>query len=239
MNQPVPRESAPNEPMKAEPPREPVFNIAPVIFAAIIACVGVHALRELVLASRVDVNLIWSYAFVPLRLMSYPFDIMTWFSAVSYSFLHSDWMHVGVNMVWLAAFASPLAVRIGAVRTILFWMFTAMISALVHAAVEPYSPYPLVGASGAVSGFVAAAARFGFQVDRSRRLRGFAGRRLGLREIVANRTVLLFIVIWMVGNWLTGSGVLDVDGGRSIAWEAHVGGFVAGFFGLFLFDSKT
>jgi membrane associated rhomboid family serine protease len=48
-------------------------------------------------------------------------------------------------------------------------------------------------------------------------------------QLVQNRAALAFILIWFATNWLFGAGVVTFGGmEESIAWQAHVGGFLAG-----------
>jgi membrane associated rhomboid family serine protease len=47
-------------------------------------------------------------------------------------------------------------------------------------------------------------------------------------------------MIWLGTNYLFGSGMVDITGeGMKIAWQAHVGGFVAGFFMISLFKTNN
>ena len=52
------------------------------------------------------------------------------------------------------------------------------------------------------------------------------------------RTVVTFLLVWMIANFVTGVYGMGVGSGVTIAWEAHVGGFVVGFFGIPLFIAK-
>ncbi len=68
--------------------------------------------------------------------------------------MHGGFAHIAVNMIWFAAFGSPLAGRIGTGRMIIFWILTSVIAGLTHYAIYPESVTPLVGASGAISGMM-------------------------------------------------------------------------------------
>jgi membrane associated rhomboid family serine protease len=81
---------------------------------------------------------------------------------LSYAFLHGGWTHVGLNVIWLAAFGPPVARRVGAVRFLLIFLSTAVAGALVHWAFNWLDFTPLIGASAGVSGLMAAATRFVF-----------------------------------------------------------------------------
>jgi membrane associated rhomboid family serine protease len=94
---------------------------------------------------------------------------------------------------------------------------------------------PMIGASAAISGMMAAAARFVFGPDRQalgpRRLPGaeFRQPHLSLAALATNSQAALFVGVWFATNLLFGLlatplGIVDA----SIAWEAHVGGFLVG-----------
>ena len=211
-------------------PREPVFNIAAPALLMIVACVGIHALRSFVLTPDQDFALVLHMAFIPLRYTGgYDLDVYAWLSPLSYSLLHGGWLHLVINMVWLAAFGSPLAARVGWLRFLAFWAVTALAAVALHFALHSGDAVPLVGASGAISGMMAAAARYGFAVGRTGGIRAFDGPLLTLGQMLASRLVLSFLAIWFIANLVTG---LASAGGSPIAWQAHIGGFLAGFIAI-------
>ncbi len=149
-------------------------------------------------------------------------------SPVTYSLLHGGIAHLAVNMIWLAAFGSPLANRSAPLRFVLFWVATSIAAAGLHYMLYMTSQAPLIGASGAISGMMGAAARFGFRIDRSSGRPAFGGPVLPISTVFRMRGTVAFLAVWMVINLVTGL-VGFVPGEESqIAWEAHIGGFVVG-----------
>lgn len=212
---------------------EPVFNLPGIVLAAMAICVVIHLVRTQFLNVEQNLDVIVYAAFIPVRYSGgYGVDLSALVPPVSYSFLHGDVLHLGVNLVWLAAFGSPLAGRTGNARFALFWAVTAAAAAFLFFLLHPYGHAPLVGASGAISGMMGAAARFGFRIDRHVRPPRFAGPVMGVVEALRHRTVFVFLAAWFAVNFATGllGAVPGLEG--QIAWEAHVGGFLAGFFGL-------
>lgn len=221
----------------APPRREPFFNLPPVVLGLIVACVAIHLFRLYGLDARQDNDLILRFAFIPLRYSGgYAIDVEALLALFTYSLLHGGYLHLGINMIWLAAFGSPLASRIGTLRFLLFWALTSLAAVLLHFVLQPFDPSPVVGASGAISGMMGAAARFGFHIDRASGKPAFSGLVLSIPQVLRSRTAVVFLVVWMAANVVTGLGYGAPDGMARIAWEAHIGGFVAGFFGVFLFD---
>ncbi|TKT79192.1 rhomboid family intramembrane serine protease [Aquamicrobium sp. LC103] len=220
--------------------REPIFNMPAVVVWLIAACVGVHLARLYLLDQAQDLQLILRLAFIPERYSGrYLIDIWAFVSPFSYAFLHGGFAHLAVNVIWLAAFGSPLANRIGAGRFLLFWAFTSLAAVGLHYVLHPLDQAPLVGASGAISGMMGAAARFGFRIDRSKGKGAFAGRILSIPEVFSSRMALTFLAVWMAVNLLAGFGFGTPGGDARIAWEAHIGGFLAGFLAVRLFDRKA
>ena len=53
---------------------------------------------------------------------------------------------------------------------------------------------------------------------------------LSILEMLKNTQAASFLAIWFAVNLLFGLGSGAIDGQASIAWEAHIGGFLAGLF---------
>ncbi|MDP2355970.1 MAG: rhomboid family intramembrane serine protease [Beijerinckiaceae bacterium] len=166
---------------------------------------------------------------------------------LTYAFLHADWTHLTVNGLWLAAFGSPVARRFGAGRFLALFAVTSLAGALAHYLTRPVDLVPVIGASAAVSGLTAAALRFIFQPGGPLGGRSWRGPlspndaarqpALSLGAAVRDRWVIQFAAIWFAINLAV--GFLAVPLGISeygVAWEAHIGGFVAGFLLFSLFD---
>jgi membrane associated rhomboid family serine protease len=159
----------------------------------------------------------------------------SYWSVLTYGLLHGSWAHILLNSVWLAAFGTPVARRCGAVRFLALGLASALGGAAAHYLANPTSVMPMIGASAAVSGMMAAAARFVFAGGPGRFGHyewpgAFVGQsRLGLSGLLRNSRAALFLGIWFITNLLFGLaaaplGITDA----SIAWEAHIGGFLVG-----------
>lgn len=233
------REQAPGTPGQrpSSRRREPMFNLPTVVLVIIGLCVGVYGLQAYVLDGNQNLMLLYNAAFIPvLYTGQYGFDWFLLSRPFTYTFLHGSFAHVAINMVWLAAFGPPLANRFGALRFAFFFAITGLAGAALFWVIHPFMEAPLVGASGAISGMMGAAARFGFQMDRSSRTSAFAGAPLPFSAVLRSRSVMTFLAVWMVINLVTGLVGLGAGGSDQIAWEAHIGGFLVGFFGVRLFD---
>jgi len=75
---------------------------------------------------------------------------------VSYMFLHGGIMHLVGNMAFLWVFGDNVEDAMGHVRFLLFYLMCGVFAGLAHTLAAPGSPQPLIGASGATSGVIAA-----------------------------------------------------------------------------------
>jgi membrane associated rhomboid family serine protease len=212
---------------------EPVFNLPPVVVALIGICAAVHLVSTYLLSQDQFVVLLINAAFIPIRYSGqFDLDVPAFTSPFTYAFLHGSLAHLAINMIWLAAFGSPLANRLGTLRFLGFWAVASLAAVALHYALHMLDQAPLIGASGAISGMMGAAARFAFRIDRSRGRGAFRGQPLPVFECLRSRTVVTFLAIWMIVNLLTGLIGFAPGVDDQIAWEAHIGGFLAGFLGI-------
>jgi membrane associated rhomboid family serine protease len=144
--------------------------------------------------------------------------------------------------VWFLAFASPVAQRFGTLRFTAFMAFTAAAGAGVHLFTHWGELLPMVGASAAISGAMGAATRFvfqrghalGFWRDPEEAARAPA---LPLAASLRDPRVLAFVAVWFGVNLLFGVFSLGMPGvEQAIAWQAHIGGFLAGLLAFAAFD---
>jgi membrane associated rhomboid family serine protease len=235
-------------------PSEPIFNIPPIVVATVAVLVGVHLFRMFVLTAAQDQQFVLTFAFIPARYGSDPFiggsfpgsfgaDLWTFFT---YAFLHADLLHIGLNLAWLIPFGTALARRFGAWRFVLFMLVTAAAGALAQLLATPGETVPVIGASAAISGAMAAAMRFVFQPNgpletwREGPGNGEAYRlpAVPLLATLRDPRFLLFLGVWMGLNALFGLGAVSfgTEPGQQIAWQAHIGGFAAGLLLFTAFD---
>jgi len=235
-----------------QPTRERIFNVPVVVLSLLAVMVLVHAVSELVLSTEQANTFLDMFAFVPARydlriLRQFPWTL-GWGAAVwtfvTYAFIHGSLMHLGFNAVWLLAFGTPVARRFGPLRFLIFFLATAAVGAAIHLAVHAGERVPMVGASAAISAAMAAAMRFAFQLGGplgSLRRDDEAAYRVPaapLSVMFRDPRLVVFLTVWFGVNLLFGLGVVSVpgEGDMPIAWEAHIGGFLAGLVGFVLFD---
>lgn len=208
-------------------PRQPFLRAPAEVIGLIVVLVGAHAARVLIWPDSSAV-LIRLYALFPSRYSRtfleghFPpadpgniFDRAVPF--VSYQFLHANWSHVLINSVWLLAFGPVVARRFGPLLFLVFFLICGVAGGIAHVILYWGNDVPVIGASGAISGLMAAAFRM---------LLPTSDRRLA--PIFSPR-ILLWSGLWIGLNAvaaLTGFGT----GGevQLIAWDVHLGGYLAG-----------
>ena len=134
-------------------------------------------------------------------------------------FLHGGWGHLLGNMVYLGIFGDNVESALGHVRYLAFYLLAGILGALTHVATQPHSTVPTLGASGAISGVLAA---YVLYFPHNRVLVWFWFRILAVPALVV-------IGLWAVIQLVSGAGSLIAAGpGGGVAYLAHVGGFVGG-----------
>ncbi len=237
--------------MLDQPRRERVLNVPAVVLGLLAVLVLVHAFMVLALSSEQTTLALLTFAFIPARFDSgalpegvewpggWPADLWTF---VTYALIHGDISHLLFNGVWLLAFGTPVARRFGASRFLAFMAATAAAGAAVHLVTHFGELLPMVGASAAISGAMAAATRFAFQRggplglwrDREDAYRVPA---VPLAQCLRDPRVLAFVLVWFGANLLFGVFSLGLPGvQQAVAWQAHIGGFLAGLLAFSLFD---
>jgi membrane associated rhomboid family serine protease len=230
------------------PERERIFNVPYAVLGLAVAMCAVYAIFALVLSEDQQGEALLVFSFIPARYDFSVLDVEPWWigwgpavwTFVTYAFLHGGIGHLFFNLIWLLAFGTPVARRFGSVRFLLFFAMTAVAGALVHLVLHLGDNSPVIGASAAISGSMAAAIRFAFQrggpLGRGD-LHGYRVEAVPLSRILQDARLLVFLLVWFGLNILFGLGTIALPGlDENVAWEAHIGGFLAGLFGFSAFD---
>jgi membrane associated rhomboid family serine protease len=232
------------------PPRERVFNIPLAVLLTAAVLVAVHLAFAFLSEPEWDEALL-VFAFIPGRYDWAVLAMEPWWigwgpafwTFVTYAFIHGSIAHLAFNLVWLLAFGTPVARRFGPVRFAIFFLVAAVAGAALHLALHFDESFPVIGASAAISGMMAASLRFVFQRGgplaalRREEPGSYQVPALPLTKILRDPRVLTFLLMWFGLNFLFGEFSTALPGTEgNIAWEAHIGGFLAGLLGFGLFD---
>jgi membrane associated rhomboid family serine protease len=140
-----------------------------------------------------------------------------WSALFTYMFLHGSWPHILGNAYFLYTFGDNIEHLFGRIRFAIFFLVTGVLAGLIHYALTDKTAQPVVGASGAIAGVLAAY------------LWAFPRQRLFqvVLWIQLKIPVWVYLFVWVgfhIVMALFGAGA----GAEGVAWFAHLGGFVVG-----------
>lgn len=219
--------------------RQPIVNLPSVVSALIILMFIVHLGQAFVFDNRTQITFSLWFGFIPLRLWAPDLlpggFVPLWWTPLTHALLHGGWEHLIFNSVWLAIFGTPVTRRYGGIRFLIAFAVSAIAGAMMFTFFATENVQILVGASGGVSGLTGVAMRFMFQPlitvrDEETGEIKVLGRKLAtFRDLMGPGRARTFILVWIGINALVPFspglfGGIDAQ----IAWQAHLGGFIAG-----------
>jgi len=159
-----------------------------------------------------------AYAAIPANVMAGE----DWFTLLTSQFMHGGVMHLLGNMLFLWIFADNIEATIGSPTFLLFYLLGGIAASIGHIAVDPLSPIPMLGASGAISAVLGA---YVVLFPKSR-IKAF------FLFIPVRIPALFFLGFWFITQLSKGMQTLTgIETG--VAWWAHIGGFAFGIAGGF------
>jgi len=204
--------------------RAPVVNYL-LIALNVLAFMWERAL----IAARVPApSLLRMWGLVPADLVAHPIDGAV--TVLSSMFMHdpSGWLHIGGNMLFLWIFGDNVEDALGRGRYLAFYLLSGVAAAGAQVLIDPSSTMPMVGASGAIAGVLAAYVSLYPRapvtvLNPVLPLWFFFGIFL---ELPAWVVILEFFLV----NLWNGLGAVGSASSGGVAFFAHLGGFVAGLF---------
>lgn len=138
-------------------------------------------------------------------------------------FLHGGFSHILGNMLYLYIFGDNVEDRFGHLFYLIFYLFFGVIAVILQFVFDPLSNLPMLGASGAVSGVMGSYFIF------YPRARVITLVPIFIFIQFIEVPAFFFLFFWFIIQFLYGT--LSIYGGMlGVAWWAHIGGFIAGFF---------
>ena len=139
-------------------------------------------------------------------------DVLT---LVTYSFLHADFWHLAGNMIFLWVLADNVEDALGHIRFLVFYLLCAAGAGYVFVLSDPSTTGPVIGASGAIAGTIAAYL--------------ILHPRAKMWVLAFGRIPLRLSAVYVLGFWVVFQVIAVVTGDNSnVAWWTHLGGFVCG-----------
>jgi membrane associated rhomboid family serine protease len=160
-------------------------------------------------------------------------DVFNRLTPITSMFLHGGWMHLIGNCLFLWVFGNNVEDSMGRLRFILFYLLCGVAAAVAHMAVDPVSPIPTVGASGAISGVMGAYLVLYPRVRVNMLFILFIF--IQIIPVPAWAVLLWWFVVQVVSGLPQLMSMPEVASG--VAFWAHIGGFVAGVVLIKLFQN--
>jgi membrane associated rhomboid family serine protease len=203
-------------------------RLTPVVNYTLIALNVLVFLYELALSDPSLTRFIDRWGAIPVQIAG-GHDL---YALVTSMFLHGGWLHIGGNMLFLWVFGDNIEDTMGHISYLLFYLICGIGAGLMQVFVDSGSRTPLIGASGAISGVLAAYLVL-FPRGNIRTLI-----LLGWFPLVFLIPAWVMIGYWIVLQFINGFlslGVSTMETGGGVAYFAHVGGFIAGLILVTLF----
>lgn len=157
-----------------------------------------------------------------------PSDLVPWWATPFTSmFMHGGWLHIVFNMLYLWIFGDNVEHLLGRARFVAFYLVCGLAAAFTQVVVDVGSTTPVIGASGAVAGVL------GAYIVRWPRARVTTLVILGIFFPLVELPAWILLGIWFVLQ--AAEGLLSLGAAAGVAYFAHIGGFVAGMLGIWVF----
>jgi membrane associated rhomboid family serine protease len=198
-------------------------------WTVLVVC-GLVYLWQAVLPDGASRDFVFTWGMVPRRLTVVQ-DPQAWLTVLTSMFMHGGFWHVLGNLWFLHVFGDNVEDNMGTARFTVFYLLCGAFAALTQLLTNPTSPVPMVGASGAIAGVLAAYLVLFPRAQVVTLIPIFIF--LHWMEIPA----FVFIALWFVYQFFAGVTALGQSGG-GVAYWAHIGGFVAGLALVWVFRRR-
>jgi membrane associated rhomboid family serine protease len=175
---------------------------------------------------------IYSHAVIPNQFISVGLTADQIVRLTATMFFHGGWLHLLGNMLYLWIFGDNVEDRLGHFKYLIFYLLVGYIASFAHIFSYPQSDVPLIGASGAIAGVLGA---YLILFPRAKVLTLIF---LFIIIQVVPIPAVIFLGFWFLLQLLSGTVSMADQGGQSVAFWAHVGGFVAGMLLVKLFAMR-
>lgn len=171
-------------------------------------------------AAVAGIDVVREWGFVPAHFLADPIGQLP--TIVTSLFLHAGFLHLAGNMLFLMVFGDNVEDRLGRARYAIFYLAAGAIAVFAQLAIDPSSPVPLVGASGAIAGVLGA---YLLTWPRARVSVLFP---IFILFWVVDLPAWVVIGEWFVLQLLAGFTSLAAPAQGGVAFFAHIGGFLSG-----------
>ncbi|MBL6987358.1 MAG: rhomboid family intramembrane serine protease [Methylobacter sp.] len=203
----------------------PCYSRPLVTWGIMAVCIIVFVSMQL-MPDQLSLRLINLYGMVPIRYTNpyygLPFD--GYLSFLTSLFLHGNWLHLIMNMWFLWIFGDNVEDRMGRLPFLAFYLLCGLLATYLQWFFDPYLTIPVVGASGAIAG-VLAAYFFLYPLERV-----VVWIPILFLPIVIHVPAVAFLGLWVLIQLHSATTAMLFENAAvvDVAWWAHLGGFIAG-----------
>jgi membrane associated rhomboid family serine protease len=212
----------------------PIRDTAPchsrpyVTWGLMAICIIVFVAMQL-LPDQISYQLVYRYGMVPIRYSNpqwsisfgLPFD--GYLSFLTSLFLHGNWWHLIMNMLFMWIFGDNVEDRMGRLPFLIFYLLCGLCATFLQWFFDPMLAIPVVGASGAIAGVLAA---YFFLYPLARVVVWIP---ILFLPIVIHIPAVAFLGVWVIIQLHSATTSMLFEGVTiDVAWWAHLGGFIIG-----------
>lgn len=207
----------------------PIVNVTLIILNILVF------FKELSLPPQYLNAFFYTYGLIPAQvtkqLMEGASLLSTGIPFISAMFIHGNWLHLLGNMLYLWIFGDNIEDRMGHLRYLIFYLLVGIIASTVHVIANPGSDIPIIGASGAIAGVLGA---YFLAFPRAKILTLVP---VFFFITFVQVPAIIFLPVWFLIQLLN---VFSTAGmvANSVAWWAHIGGFIGGIILLPFFSRR-
>ena len=173
---------------------------------------------------------IYQYAFIPQEFSL--FDPSSYFYIFTSIFMHGGFLHILSNLWFLHIFGDNVEDSMGNIPYLFFYLGAGVVATLAQYFLMAESSIPMIGASGAISGVSGA---YLILYGRSR-IKSLIF--LGIFITTVELPAWFFLGYWFVLQIISGFANFDPSAEAGVAWFAHIGGFMFGWFASSILPRK-
>ncbi len=206
----------------------PIMNLALIIINFLVF------FKEISLSNQALNQLTFTYGLIPARVtaqLSSGASLLALATPfITAMFLHGNWLHIIGNMLYLWIFGDNVEDRVGHLPYLFFYFVVGVSGSIAHILSNPASRVPIIGASGAIAGILGA---YFISFPRAKVLTLLP---LFFFITLVEIPAVWFLLLWFVIQLL--SGFATSVAADSVAWWAHIGGFLVGAVLINLFATR-
>lgn len=163
-------------------------------------------------------------AVVPANFSAAPFSLESWMDMLRSMFLHGGYDHIIGNMLYLYLFGDNIEDRFGRPLFLVVYFVSGVVASVAQVVINPASPIPMVGASGAIAGVLGSY----LVLFPGVKVRGIV--LLGYVRRMSELPAFVVLGMWFLLQVMNGFGSLGSASqyGGGVAFFAHIGGFIGG-----------